>query len=126
MKKNAVLIFIFLLVIYSNSFADNASDIFQEANNYYFKKDYINAIRQFREIVNKYPTSIYIDNALFGLGSSFFELENFKDAIIVYNKIVDEYPNSSFADDALFRLGECYEKLGEFNNAITNYEKLIA
>jgi len=119
------IIILSVLVLPGRLYADNVSDVFQEANSFYFKKDYINAIKYFRKVVNDFPASSYTDNALFGLGSSFFELENYKDAIVAYSQIVEDYPNSSFADDGLFRIGECYEKLGEYKNSNIYYSKLV-
>ncbi|MBP7652482.1 tetratricopeptide repeat protein [Candidatus Dependentiae bacterium] len=117
-----------LLLVISNTIlyaVENPSDVFQEANSYYFKKDYINAIKYFRKVINDFPANSYTDHSLFGLGSSFFELDNFKDAIAVYSQLIEEFPNSSFADDALFRIGESYERIGEYKNAHIFYSKLI-
>ena len=103
----------------------NISDVYQEANSYYFKKDYINAVKFFRKVINDYPASSYTDMSLFGLGSCFFELENYRDAVTVYSQLVEELPNSNYADDALFRIGECYERMTDYRNANTYYSKLL-
>lgn len=132
-KKLAGLIIILVIFIIYNrkvhstattSF-NNISDIYQEANSYYFKKDYINAVKFFRKVINDYPASSYTDMALFGLGSCYFELENYRDAITVYSQLVEELPNSNYADDALFRIGESYERLTDYRNSNLYYSKLL-
>jgi len=124
-KKIIVGLSICLLLTGISYATETASDIFQEANSYYFKKDFINAIKYFRKVINDFPANSYTDHSLFGLGSSFYELENYRDAIAVYSQLIEEFPNSSFSDDALFRIGECYEKIGEYKNAHIYYSKLI-
>jgi len=101
------------------------TEIYNQANTYFWNKDYINAIKNFKIIIDNYPSSSYTVQALYSLGSAYYELQDYQNAIIAYKQLAEEYPNHNLADDALFRLGEAYIKVADYQNANNVFLKLI-
>lgn len=103
----------------------NVAQIYNRANNFFWNRDYISAIRDYRTIVNNYPTTHYADQALYSLGSCYFELKDYSNAIIAYSKLIDDYRRSNLIDDALYRLAECYVAIGDFEKANNSLVRII-
>lgn len=116
---------IIISLLFYNSIFANVTEIYNQANNFFWNKDYINAVKNFKIIVDNYPTSSYAVQALYSLGSAYFELQDYQNAIIAYKQLVDDFGSSTLADDALFRLGECYTKMADYKNANNAYLRLI-
>lgn len=87
---------------------------------------YAEAVKIFEEFEKKYPSSQYIDDALFWKAFCYAEMEQYNGAIKVYRGIVEKYPDANYADDALFKIAELYEvRLHDYDKAIETYEELI-
>lgn len=65
-------------------------------------------------------------DALFSLGTTYFELKKMNDAIETFNKSADSYsqlpPSTDYAL-CYYNIGLCYMNLEEFNNAEVNFDK---
>ena len=71
--------------------ADNAQYWLGEC--YYKKKDFKNAIDEFKKVLNNYPSGNKTPAALLKLGYSYYELRQTTKALESLQRIINQYPN---------------------------------
>jgi TolA-binding protein len=76
-------------------------------------------------LINKYPSSSYVPNALFERGRAFMTLEDFKKSESDFNSVITTYPASAFVPRSMVQLGLLYNNMGENDKAIVQYRKVI-
>ena len=93
----------------------------------------VKALDLFEQIVAKYPTSEYVDDAKFkiqvahdqlagkemSIGRSYLNRRNFVGAINRFREVLAKYQTTRHAEEALERLTEAYMALGITNEAQT-------
>src|SRR5512133_293606 len=75
-------------------------------------RNYKDAIKIFTDLLTKFSSGEYADNAHFWIGESFYSLGEFTSAIKSYEKVLT-FKSSSKADDAQFKLGVTYNRMGQ-------------
>jgi len=93
-------------------------------------KDYSLAEAKFRDMLNKYPTSDYADDALYNL--AYIKMQSADDAVkaegVRYlDKFTERFPGSEYYPEVEMRLGEYYfnPPLNDLDNAKLHYIKVI-
>jgi TolA-binding protein len=76
-------------------------------------------------LIQKYPSSTYVPNAIFERGRAYLVLEEFKKGESDFNTIISDYPGSSFVPRSIVQLGLLYYNIGENEKAISQYKKVI-
>jgi len=76
-------------------------------------------------LVQNYPASAYVPNAIFERGRALVVLEDFKRGEADFNLIISDYQSSPFVPRAMVQLGLLYFNLGENEKAIAQYKKVI-
>ncbi len=116
----------------------------------YLAKDYTTAIENFREYVNRYPSTELTANCFYWAGICYFEQEQYDNALAEFEKVRSEYPKHHKAKDALIKINEIkklraegngnpeelfdsefvrlekYYKNGEFANLVVEGERFIS
>lgn len=110
-----------LLILYPTV----GKDQFDKAMSYYNDQDYMNAIIEFKELLNDYSDSIYADDAQYYLAFSYKHLYYYNSAILEFENLLSAYTYSAFADDAQFNIGDCYYIMGNYEQTIIEYQKVI-
>jgi tol-pal system protein YbgF len=87
-------------------------------------RNYKDAVKIFTDVITKFPSGEYTDNANFWIGESFYSLGEFSSAIKSYEKVLT-FRSSSKADDAQFKLGVTYNKMGQQALAKQELDKLV-
>jgi len=82
-------------------------------------------IRILTSLLEKIPSSAYVDDALFERGKSFVTIENFNRAIEDYKNIIDELENSSYVPKAMVQLGLVYYSMNRNEDAISWFTRAI-
>lgn len=98
---------------------------FDKAMSYYNYQDYVNAIIEFKKLLNDYSDSIYADDAQYYLALSYKHLDYYNSAILEFENFLSVYTYSAFADDAQFNIGDCYYIMGNYEQAQIEYQKVI-
>ena len=75
--------------------------------------------------LESYPSSVYVPNALYWIGESYYSQLQWEQAILSFKDVASRFPKHAKAADALLKLGMCYEKLKDKDNARFHYEALI-
>ncbi len=76
-------------------------------------------------LIQKYPSSPFVPNAIFERGRAYLVLEDFKSGESDFNTIISNYPASPFVPRSIVQLGLLYYNLGENEKAISQYKKVI-
>jgi tol-pal system protein YbgF len=92
----------FLVSFPDSQLADNAQ--YWLAESYYVTDQFDNALRQFEVVINDYPRSRKIPDALLKIGYSNYELERWEDARGALSRVQAEYPDTTAARLAEQRL----------------------
>jgi len=85
------------------------------ANHYFRQKVYHASTARYREIVDNYPDSILVPNALYMLAESLRLNNNEPESAIYYARLVSDYPTAEAVNDAKARLTELKQPIPEPN-----------
>jgi TolA-binding protein len=111
------------VIAYGNLDADYA--MFQKGFSLGLMNDTKGKIDVLTALIQKYPTSAYVPNAIFERGRAYLVLEDYKRGESDFNTILSSYSGSSFVPRSEVQLGLLYYNLGENEKAIAQYKKVI-
>lgn len=110
------------------------------------QEDYVDAAREFQQVVAVYPDSPLFDDVIakqYEIGDAFFERGEanlakdsllawrpfkrrpFRRAIDVYNMVIDNQPFTNEAAEAQYKIGLCHFTLEEYVEASFEYQRVI-
>lgn len=78
-----------------------------------------------KSLIAGFPTSIYMDDALFELASTDLTVPAYQDAAVAFKQIITQYPKSSYVSKAHLKLGLIYYNLDKDDEALTEYKWVI-
>ncbi len=76
-------------------------------------------------LIEKFPASSFVPDAIFERGRTWLVLENYAKGEADFNTIISSYPSSQFVPRAMVQLGLLYNNMGENEKAIAQYKKVI-
>lgn len=125
MKKYTLVIFCVLGCVYYNTLY-NAKECYERAiKSTPPNKDLLEkSIVKCAKIVEYYPNSKYVPDALFLMGKSFLAREEHGDAIRTFEKLITHYPRHKLAETSRLELGRTYLKRGDHIEARTILNKV--
>ena len=92
----------------------------------YFKgSDYAQAEKQYRQLIEIFPNSIYTPQAYYSLGWVFFEQKNFKTAKETFLELVAKFPLHQLTEDAYFKVGECEYNQKLYDNTVEYFQNYV-
>lgn len=100
--------------------------LFQEAFVKGLQRDYTSKIQILNVLLEGYPSSPYIDDALYEQGRAFVLLEDGESAIKRYKLLVERYPDSPLARKAAGEIGLLYYQNERYTEAIAAYKQVIS
>ena len=113
-----------------DSFDNNAplpeAEHLLRASVYQFNRDFAGARLHYQTLIDRYPQSSTVPNALFQLGRGFYLEAKYDDALKAFQKVVDNYPDSSSAREALSFIGSTYLRKKRYDDAVAAYKSFIA
>lgn len=89
------------------------------------QKDYQGKVEMMDRLVNEFPQSQYVDDALFEKGRAYVMMENNGAASQTFEHLMRQYPQSSLARKAGIQLGLIYFNQNESAKAIEAYKYVI-
>lgn len=110
-------------VAYDPSFGDYS--LFQEAFVKGLQRDYAGKIGTLNQLLTAYPSSQYLDDALYEQGRAFVLMEDHSNAINRYSLLVQRYPESPLSRKAANEIGLLYYQTDQYDKAIAAYKKVI-
>jgi TolA-binding protein len=82
-------------------------------------------VKHFTNLVQNYPSSRLIPQALLHLGEYYFDTHSLYYAKVNYEKIISNYPDAPMYNYALYKLGWVYYNLTEFRKAIETFHSVV-
>jgi tetratricopeptide (TPR) repeat protein len=84
------------------------------------------AVKEFRSIIDLYPTAPLADETLLKVADCSIQLKQFPDALSAYHTLLEEYKESIEKDKTQFRIGELYHyHIIDTQKAIAAYEVVL-
>jgi TolA-binding protein len=76
-------------------------------------------------LIQRYPTSAYVPNAIYERGRAYMALENYRQSEADFQKIINDYPNNQYVPKAMVQLGLLYYNTRENEKAIEVYKQVV-
>ena len=95
------------------------------ASVYQFNREFAGARLHYQTLIDKYPQSTTLPNAIFQLGRGFYLETKYDDALKAFLKVADIYPDSSSAREALSFVGSTYLRMKRYDDAVAAYKRYI-
>ncbi|MBM3279504.1 MAG: tetratricopeptide repeat protein [Candidatus Handelsmanbacteria bacterium] len=92
---------------------------------WYQAKDYPRTIREAETLIQKYPQSEYVVEAMYDIAWSHFNLRNYDQSIEAFTALLAQYPNGYRSDRALFQIGEALFEQAKYREAIAAYQQVV-
>ncbi len=110
----------------TNNQAFKAQSQNQIINTWYEVLDYDRVIVEGETLIEKYPDSQYVLDAMYNIGWAYYDKKDFDQAIVSFNALVNRYPTAGYKSDrALFQIGESYYDQEKYAEAIPFYTRLV-
>jgi len=100
--------------------AGDAADVrkaYEQAFAVLRKKQYDEAIKQFQDLVSRYPQSSYAGNAIYWLGEANRVTRRYAQAVSEFNTLINTYPKSAKVASGYLKLGISQYQLGNYKEA---------
>lgn len=110
---------------------DNKTPTLSEADHllrasvYQFNRDFAGARYHYQTVVDRFPQSPTVPNAMFQIARGLYNEAKYDDAVKLFQKIVDGHPQSTSARDAAGFLGSSYVRMKRTDDAVAAYKLLI-
>ncbi|HEX8248195.1 MAG TPA: transglycosylase SLT domain-containing protein, partial [Pyrinomonadaceae bacterium] len=98
---------------------------FRRAKIYHFNRDFADARLHFTAIVERYPQSPNLPEALYQIGRGYVLDNNFNEAIKWFERVNAEFPDDAFARDGLSQAANAYARVNKPKEALTRYQRYI-
>jgi len=129
-------VFVFLILsvsgwyFYRLNYEKNAQKIYSSAFDSYHKNSntetYMNAIKLYKELVEKYPNSNVATNALYSMGNIYFNINEVDKSIDAYKEFIKKSRGcNELIALAYIGTGYCYEVKENFTNALESLDNSI-
>ena len=92
------------------------------ASVYQFNRDFDAARRHYLALVERYPQSATVANALYQTGRGFYLQLKYDEALKYYQRVLDQFPDSMSARDALSFTAGTYNRLKRTDEAVAAYQ----
>src|ERR1041385_5439388 len=101
------------------------ADYLLRASVYQFNRDFAGARVHYQALIDRFPQSSTVPNAMFQIARGLYNEAKYNDAVKLFQKVFDTYPQSSSARDALGFVGSSYARMQRVDDAIAAYQLLI-
>jgi len=95
------------------------------ASVYQFNRDFAGARVHYQAVVDRFPQSTTVPNALFQIARGLYNEAKYDEAVKLFQKVFDVYPQSSSARDAVGFLASSYVRMKRTDDAVNAYKLLI-
>lgn len=89
------------------------------------QKDYQGKVTSLNRMIDRFPRSTYVDDALYERGRAYVQMEQNAQAIASFKELTTRFPESALARKAASEIGMLYYQDDHFNEAIAAYKQVI-
>jgi soluble lytic murein transglycosylase len=97
----------------------------RRASIYNFNRDFEGARLHYLAVVERFPQSANMADALYQTGRTFYQEMRFDEAVNYFQRVAQQFPNSSSERDALNQMGAAYGRTKRYDEAINAYQRII-
>lgn len=87
--------------------------------------DYAQAEKHYRQVIDLFPQSAYVPQALYSLGWALFDQKKYDDAQKSFKILIEKYPTHQLTEDASSKVAECAYNLGEYARAVELFKDYL-
>ena len=109
----------------NNSPSLSEADHLLRASVYQFNRDFAGARVHYQAVIDRFPQSTTVPNAMFQIARGLYNEAKYDDAAKLFQKVFDSSPQSTSARDALGFLGSTYVRMKRVDDAVSAYKLLI-
>ena len=92
---------------------------------WYLIPDYDMIIQEGNELIEKYPNSSDVLDAMYNIGWAYYDTKRYDESIKMFDDLLDRFPTGSKPDRAMYQIGESYFDQGNYSDAIPYYQRLV-
>ena len=92
---------------------------------HYKRGDYESTIDAARTLIERYPASKYVVQAMYDIGWAYFDMEDYASSAAAFERLVQRFPSGYRGNRALFQIGESYFRLERYRDAIPQFRGLV-
>jgi outer membrane assembly lipoprotein YfiO len=92
---------------------------------WYLINDYEKVIKEGNILIEKYPNSSYVLDAMYNIGWAYYDTKRYDQSVDVFLKLLARFPSGNLPDRALFQVGEAYFDQKKYAEAIPYYQRLV-
>jgi tetratricopeptide (TPR) repeat protein len=105
---------------------DNQDALFFWTGETYLKlSNYPQARVHYNKLLASFPDSVYLPQALYSLGWSYFDEKRYQEAEDVFSKLTARFPKQQLSEDARLKIGQCIYNLGNYSAAIKEFNEYL-
>ena len=79
---------------------------------------------KFKQLVENFPNSIFVENAWYMIGKSNYKLQDYEDARQAFKAVLDGFPDSDFKDKAQHLIATSFLTESNYEQAYLEFDKL--
>ena len=79
---------------------------------------------KFKELIENFPNSIFVENAWYSIGQSNFKLQDYEDARQAFKAVLEDFPDSDFKDEAQHLIATSFFNESNYEQAYLEFDKL--
>lgn len=98
---------------------------YESAKSYYVEANYSSAVSKLSDYTKAFPNGIFITDANYMLGESYFQQKNTKEAVVYFDKVI-ESPYGEWTEEALYKSANIYMQAKAYQKAIQRFLLLDA
>jgi TolA-binding protein len=98
---------------------------FEFAEHYFFNKEYLSAVDEFKRFVYFFPKDERVEMALFKIGMSYFYSKHYAEAIGAFNALIEEYGETELAVQSYLMISESHMGHRAYGAAVIILHNLI-
>lgn len=99
--------------------------LYQQAFVQGLQKDYKGKVASLNTLVDRFPQSAYVDDALYERGRAYVQMEQNGQAVSSFKELADRFPESVLSRKAASEIGMLYYQDDRFDEAIAAYKLVI-
>lgn len=101
------------------------NDHLQRARIYQFNRDFKDARLHYLAIIQDYPDSPNVPDAIYQVGRCYALEGEYAEAVNWFERVLEKFPEEPVAKDALSQAASAYAKVSKPAEAVTRYQKFI-
>lgn len=86
---------------------------------------YDESVKSFDVVINKYPNSVYVEEAMYRKGLNYYEVGEYKTAIVYYSDYINKFNSTERAPIVMLERGVAYSNVKNYKKALVDFDKVL-